>query len=244
MVSQSLLARGIDISLIETDVEMIQAAANFGFKVYYGDGTRLDVLRTSGAGRAEAILICVDKAETANHIVQLANAEFPLAKLYVRAYDRTHTLHLLKEGVEYEIRETLESAMALGEQALIGLGVPPDEAREVTEDARRRDNERLEFLGDSVLGFLTADMLFRRFPDLPEGDLTRLRAALVRTESFAGLAQRCRIGEALRMGKGEEASGGRERITNLCGAFEAFMGALYLDKGLEAVRAVIGFYAG
>jgi glutathione-regulated potassium-efflux system protein KefB len=144
VASQHLLLRGINVSILEKDTEMIRAASDFGFKVYYGDGTRLDVLRTSGAGRAEAILVCVDTAETANHIVALANAEFPLAKLYVRAYDRTHTLKLLKDGVEYQIRETLESAMMLGEQALVGLGVPPDEAREVTEDARRRDAERLE----------------------------------------------------------------------------------------------------
>ncbi len=144
VASQHLLLRGIDVSIIEKDTEMIRAAADFGFKVYYGDGTRLDVLRTSGAGRAEAILVCVDTAETANRVVQLANAEFPLAKLYVRAYDRTHTLQLIKAGVEYQMRETLESAMALGEQALVGLGVSPDEAREVTEEARRRDAERLE----------------------------------------------------------------------------------------------------
>src|SRR5690606_14715420 len=90
VASQHLLLRGIDVSIIEKDTEMIRAAADFGFKVYYGDGTRLDVLRTSGAGSAEAILVCVDTAETANRIVELANAEFPLAKLYVRAYDRTH----------------------------------------------------------------------------------------------------------------------------------------------------------
>ncbi len=144
VASQHLLLRGIDVSIIEKDTEMIRAASNFGFKVYYGDGTRLDVLRTSGAGTAEAILVCVDIAETANKIVEIAQAEFPLAKLYVRAYDRTHTLHLIKQGVEYQIRETLDSAMAFGEQALIGLGVPPEEAAEITEDARRRDAERLE----------------------------------------------------------------------------------------------------
>jgi glutathione-regulated potassium-efflux system protein KefB len=144
VASQHLLLRGIDVSIIEKDTEMIRAASNFGFKVYYGDGTRLDVLRTSGAGTAEAILVCVDVAETANKIVEIAQAEFPLAKLYVRAYDRTHTLHLIKQGVEYQIRETLDSAMAFGEQALIGLGVPPEEAAEVSADARRRDAERLE----------------------------------------------------------------------------------------------------
>jgi ribonuclease III len=98
------------------------------------------------------------------------------------------------------------------------------------------DNERLEFLGDAVLDLLAGDMLYSRFAQMPEGDLTRFRAALVRTEALAALAQDCRIGEALRMGKGEENTGGRERANNLCGAFEAFIGAMYLDHGLEVVR--------
>jgi glutathione-regulated potassium-efflux system protein KefB len=123
---------------------MIRAAADFGFKVSYGDGTRLDVLRTSGAGNAETVLVCVDDPKTANRIVELMKSEFPLARLYVRAYDRTHALHLIKEGVDYQIRETLESAMAFGEEALKGLGVPADDAAEITADNRRRDAERLE----------------------------------------------------------------------------------------------------
>lgn len=101
------------------------------------------------------------------------------------------------------------------------------------------DNERLEFLGDAVLDFVSGEMLFRRFPAMPEGDLTRLRAALVRTESLASLAVRCRLGEALRMGKGEEKGGGRDRPNNLCGGFEALIGALYLDQGLDAVREFV-----
>lgn len=102
-------------------------------------------------------------------------------------------------------------------------------------DAALRDNERLEFLGDSVLDFIITRMVFERYPDLPEGDLTRLRAALVRTETLAELADACQIGGALRMGKGEDSSGGRRRITILCDAFEALLGALYLDQGLAAV---------
>jgi ribonuclease-3 len=98
------------------------------------------------------------------------------------------------------------------------------------------DNERLEFLGDAVLDFVSGEMLFQRFPEMPEGDLTRLRAALVRTESLAALAVKCRLGEALRIGKGEEKGGGRERLNNLCGGFEAVIGALYLDQGLETVK--------
>jgi ribonuclease-3 len=86
---------------------------------------------------------------------------------------------------------------------------------------------------------MVGDMLYRRYPDMPEGDLTRLRAALVRTDSLAKIARHIRIGDYLFMGKGEEANGGRERTTNLCGAFEAFIGALYLDQGLEAVRAFV-----
>jgi ribonuclease III len=101
------------------------------------------------------------------------------------------------------------------------------------------DNERLEFLGDAVLNFLSADMLYHHFPDRSEGWLTRLRAALVRTESLRELAIECNLGDTLRMGKGEENSGGRTRKTNLCAAFEALVGALYLDQGIEAVRAFV-----
>lgn len=104
------------------------------------------------------------------------------------------------------------------------------------QDADTGDNERLEFLGDAVLDFVVGDMLFQRYPDMPEGQLTRLRAALVRTEALAGLARQIGLGDYMRMGKGEEASGGRDRQTNLCAAFEALIGALYLDRGVEAVR--------
>ena len=143
VVSQPLLARDVDVSIIDTDVEMIQAAGNFGFKVFYGDGSRLDVLRASGAGTAETILVCVDKSETADRIVELVKAEFPLTKLFVRAYDRGHAIRLVQAGVEYQLRETFESALVFGEQVLIDLGFSADEARDTIEDVRRRDEERL-----------------------------------------------------------------------------------------------------
>jgi ribonuclease-3 len=101
------------------------------------------------------------------------------------------------------------------------------------------DNERLEFLGDAVLDFLVGDMLFRRYPTMPEGDMTRFRAALVRTESLAELGADIHLGQQLRMGRGEEGSGGRERITNVCAAFEALIGAMYLDGGIDVVREFI-----
>ncbi|SFD35107.1 glutathione-regulated potassium-efflux system protein KefB [Bosea sp. CRIB-10] len=144
VASQTLLARGCSISLIETDVEMIQAAATFGFKVYYGDGTRADILHASGAHQAEAILVCVEKRETANAIVRVAQAEFPHAKLFVRAFDRGHAMDLIRAGVDYQIRETFESAMVFGGEVLRALGVPEEKAAEIVEDVRRRDAERLD----------------------------------------------------------------------------------------------------
>jgi glutathione-regulated potassium-efflux system protein KefB len=142
--SQPLLLRGVDISIIDNDIEMIQAAAQFGFKVYYGDGTRLDILHAAGAGRAQAVLICVDKAETILTIASLVKSEFPLVQVYARAYDRGTTIELVKLGVEYQMRETFESAVVFGEKTLIGLGVDPQEAADIAADVRRRDAERLD----------------------------------------------------------------------------------------------------
>lgn len=99
------------------------------------------------------------------------------------------------------------------------------------------DNERLEYLGDAVLDFVVGAYLYHRFPEMNEGELTMLRAALVRTRTLAGFAQELGIGQSLRLGYGEAESGGRERLPTLCAAFEAITGAIYLDQGLEAVEA-------
>ncbi len=98
------------------------------------------------------------------------------------------------------------------------------------------DNERLEFLGDAILDFETAEFLFRRFPDMTEGELTRLRSALVKTESLAQLGSELRLGDFVLVGKGEEQSGGRARLNILCRTFEALVGALYLDQGRQALQ--------
>lgn len=102
-------------------------------------------------------------------------------------------------------------------------------------DAVVRDNERLEFLGDAVIDIVVADMLYRRFPEASEGQLTQLRAALVRTEALAQIGAQFRLGEFLRIGHGEEISGGRQRLTNLCRGFEAVVGAIFVDRGLDTV---------
>ncbi len=101
------------------------------------------------------------------------------------------------------------------------------------------DNERLEFLGDAVLDFVVGAWVYHHCPEMPEGDLTRIRSALVRTDTLAAFARQLDLGAALRLGRGELASGGRDRDTLLCAAFEALVGALYLDSGIPAVQRFI-----
>src|SRR5512144_2997587 len=98
------------------------------------------------------------------------------------------------------------------------------------------DNERLEFLGDAVLDFVVGAWLYNRFPEMAEGDLTRMRSALVRTEQLAAFARELGLGPAMRLGRGELQGGGRERPALLCATFEAVVGAIYLNNGIEAVR--------
>ena len=105
--------------------------------------------------------------------------------------------------------------------------------------AHLHSNERLEFLGDSVLGFVTAEFLFLRHPEAPEGDLTRIRAALVCEQSLYEVAQRLDLGQYLKLGRGEEAGGGRERTSILADAVEAVFAAVYLDGGIDAARELI-----
>lgn len=101
------------------------------------------------------------------------------------------------------------------------------------------DNERLEFLGDAVLDFVVGAWLYNHFPEMSEGEMTRLRAALVSTERLGEFGAQIEIGRALRMGRGEEESGGRTRGAMLCNAFEAVVGAIYLDSGIDAVQTFL-----
>ena len=100
-------------------------------------------------------------------------------------------------------------------------------------------NERLEFLGDAVLGFVVAEKLYQDFPGLAEGEMTRIRSALVRGETLAQVARRLKLGDYLYLGKGEEAGGGRGKPANLSGALEAVIAAIYLDRGLTVTRKLV-----
>ena len=106
-------------------------------------------------------------------------------------------------------------------------------------------NERLEFLGDAVLELCISEELYRRFPETREGDLTAMRSRLVNQETLAGVARKIGLGNAIILGKGEEVQGGRERDSLLSDAFEALLGAIFLDGGFDAARAVVrGFFEG
>jgi len=144
IASQFLLERGYHISIIDTDVEMIDAARNFDFKVYYGDGTRLDILRAAGAGQACVVLICVDRPEDAVRITELIKAEFPLVPLLTRATDRRHSMDLIRAGADLQVRETFESALVLGAAALKKLSIDPVEIAAISARIRERDEQRLQ----------------------------------------------------------------------------------------------------
>ena len=154
IASQALLSRGVDLAVIDSEPDRIRDAARYGFKVYFGDGARLDVLRQSGAGVADAIMICIDDPKAALQIVELAQHEFPQAKLLVRSYDRGHAVDLIRVGVDYQIRETAESAYLMGAEGLRVLGFGDVDIEEAVEDIRRRDTERLaeQVQGDSMSG--------------------------------------------------------------------------------------------
>ncbi len=144
IASQFLLAGGYQISIIDTDVEMIDAAREYDFKVYFGDGTRLDILHAAGAGAARVVLVCVDKPEDGTRIVELMKAEFPLVPVLARASDRRHSMDLTRAGADFHIRETFESAIVLGAKALETLGVAPAEVAEISARVRDRDHQRLQ----------------------------------------------------------------------------------------------------
>jgi ribonuclease-3 len=137
--------------------------------------------------------------------------------------------------------EALEAALgaAFRDRRLLQGALTHQSFRNEVSGIDLPDNERLEYLGDAVIDFLAAEHLFRNLPQSREGELTALRAALVCEPSLAGFARQVELGTHLRLGRGEDASGGRERSPLLCDAFESVVGALFLDQGLDACRPVI-----
>ncbi|MFP5076005.1 monovalent cation:proton antiporter-2 (CPA2) family protein [Rhizobium sp. YIM 134829] len=151
IASQILLAGGRNVTVIDHSAARVRQAATFGFRIYFGDGTRLDVLRAAGIERAKIVAICTHNVEITDRIVDLIQAHYPGVRLFVRSYDRRHTLSLRARGVDYELRETLESGFLFGQKTLEELGVAPNQTAAIVEDIRRRDEARLA--AQAVEGF-------------------------------------------------------------------------------------------
>ena len=144
VVSQPLLSRGVELSIIENNAERIRDAADFGFKVYYGDGARLDILRAAGAEEARLIVYAADNREAAVKVAELVRDEFPLTPLLARSFDREHALELVHAGADWQMRETFHSALVTGEEALRRLGFGPEEIADTMAEVRGRDVRRFE----------------------------------------------------------------------------------------------------
>jgi CPA2 family monovalent cation:H+ antiporter-2 len=144
IAAQILLAGGREVTVIDHSTDRVRQAASFGFRIYFGDGTRKDVLRAAGIERAKIVAICTQGKATTDRIVDLVQSEYPNATLFVRSYDRVHTLSLRGRGVQHDVRETFESALVFGRETLEELGVEPDDAQAIGDDIRRRDIARLE----------------------------------------------------------------------------------------------------
>jgi glutathione-regulated potassium-efflux system protein KefB len=181
IVSQPLLARGYTLSLIDKDADFVRDAADFGFKVYYGDGSRSEILHAAGAGSARAVLICVDDKDAALRIAEIVKHEFPLVPVLARAYDRGHALDLLKAGVDYQIRETYESALDFSGKVLTAVGEETDLAERLVEEFRDVDKERFAL---EVVGGIYAGRSLMRGNSQP-ADLVAARTARERAEREA-----------------------------------------------------------
>ncbi len=142
-VAQMLIAQGVPVTLIDTDIEMIDVASEFGAKVYYGDGTRMDLLRQAGAGEAELIMFCMDGDQISADLVTGVKEAFPHASIYVRAYDRRAVIKLKGAPLDGVVREVLESAVKMGRMALKSIGVDEAEIDRTEDTYRRKDKERL-----------------------------------------------------------------------------------------------------
>jgi monovalent cation:proton antiporter-2 (CPA2) family protein len=143
IVNQVLMSQNINATVIDRNVERVRDAARFGLKIYYGDGTRLDVLRAAGADKADMICVCTDDPEVTARIAEIVHGNFKQARSFVRAFDRIHAVRMMQLGVDYQIREAFESAIVFGRAALEELGADRETAEAAAQDVRKRDIARL-----------------------------------------------------------------------------------------------------
>ncbi len=148
-VTQMLLAHHLSLTIVDTDPEVIEIGGRMEMNVYYGDGTRIDLLRQAGAERARLICFCIEGGRTTPEILATVKAAFPNAKLLVRLFDRRHELALREIEVAGTVRELFESAIVMGRQALESIGVEEGELDRIEEDYRERDRRRLDAQHDA-----------------------------------------------------------------------------------------------
>ncbi|CAN7511623.1 monovalent cation:proton antiporter-2 (CPA2) family protein [Rhizobium sp. LjRoot254] len=166
IAAQILLAGGRSVTVIDHSADRIRQASRFGFRIYFGDGTRKDVLVSAGIEKAKIIAVCTNKREITDQIVDLLQSNYPEARIYARSYDRVHTLDLRQKGVEFEIRETIESALYFGRKTLEGLGMDEIDAMAIADDIRKRDEARLQL--QAVEGISAGRELMISAPMQPE----------------------------------------------------------------------------
>jgi glutathione-regulated potassium-efflux system protein KefB len=142
-VAQMLIANDVPVTLIDIDVEMIDVAGEFGAKVYFGDGTRIDMLRQAGAEDAELILFCIDGDQISAELIEAVHDAFPRAAIYLRAFDRRAVITLEHSPVRYIVREVLESAVKMARMALKSIDVAAEDIDRAEALYRSRDRERL-----------------------------------------------------------------------------------------------------
>ncbi|WP_188055763.1 cation:proton antiporter [Sphingosinithalassobacter sp. CS137] len=159
-VAQMLIGQGLSVTLIDRDVEMIETAGDFGMKVYYGDGTRLDLLRQAGAADAELLLFCIDGDQLDAEMLHSVHQAFPDADLFVRAFDRRSVMKLRGAPLSGVVREVLESAIAMGRQALDAVGVDEGEIEKTEAAYRQRDIERLKVQKETGDLYAARDHMF------------------------------------------------------------------------------------
>ncbi len=163
VVAQILTSEGLEITAIDNRPDRIDYARKQGYKVYYGDATRADVLAAAGAGGAALVAMCVENDKVMSKAISAVRDGFPKALIFCRATDRAHALDLTKQGVDFQVRETFESSVFFGRAALEALGTPADRIDQIEEDVRLRDEERMAMQLEQGM-FAGADRLHKVTP--------------------------------------------------------------------------------
>ena len=201
---QTLLTGGQDATIIDNDPDRIEAAARFGSRVYYGDGTRKEVLEAAGIGEADIVAVTTRDPAVTMRIVDLIKADYPGKRLFARSYDRNTSLALLSKEVDYELRETLHSALRFGRDVLVALGMGEEEAETVREEVELRDAKRLQ--RQRTEGIMGGREYMHTKPQTPEPlDPPEHEAHVINEEEFEQ-AEEGRDGEG-RDGEGRDGEG-------------------------------------